>query len=336
MNRNRYIFGCFLFFVGGAYLWKIKADGLTTLVNTSDEVQINANEPGKNENKVLFEIGKEVVTKEDIDWEFGLIMQELQKGAGTKDGPLGSNFSSAESLALKKRLASALIERKVLYSSIQKDESFNISDPNRYLSCLTEWKGLVERDQIFDSKDRSRLKNRLCERSVLEQYMAERLFRDLRVEDKDVEHYYDANRSQFRQFESVTIKHILFVDEPTAKRWRSVLTVQNFSDMARLHSITPEGKSGGRLGPFAKGMLPAVFDIAFHMKIGEISDVLRSNYGYHVILLEEKNQRRSLDFASARQEVVKILLKKKRESIYDAWLEQALASVRVTGPKVSM
>jgi hypothetical protein len=336
MKHNRYIFACLFFFVGGAYLWKIKADGLTTLVHPLDGAHINTSDPAKTENKVLFEIGKEIITNEDIDWEFQLIIQELRPNSKTKNGPLVSNFSTAEALALKKKLASGLIERKVLYSAIQRDESFDLTDPNRYLSCLTEWKELVDREQIQESKDRARLKNRLCERSVLEQYMAERLFRTLSVEAKDVAQYYEANRSQFRQFESVTIKHILFVDEPTAKRWRSVLTVQNFSNMARIHSITPEGKSGGRLGPFAKGMLPAVFDLAFHMKIGEISDILRSNYGYHVILLEEKNQRRSLDLASARPEVEKILLKKKRESIYDAWLEQALASVRVTAPKANM
>jgi parvulin-like peptidyl-prolyl isomerase len=163
--------------------------------------------------------------------------------------------------------------------------------------------------------------------------MAERLFKDVKVQDADIENYYKSFRSQFRQFESVGIKHILFVDEPTAKRWRSALTVENFSDMARAHSITPEGKTGGRLGPYVKGMLPAVFDGAFHMKVGEISDILRSNYGYHVILLEEKNEKRQLDLAKARPEIIKILVKKKREMIYDTWLEQALASVRVTAPK---
>jgi parvulin-like peptidyl-prolyl isomerase len=166
--------------------------------------------------------------------------------------------------------------------------------------------------------------------------MTERLFKDLVITEDEIAKYYEANKSQFRQYESVIVKHILFVDEPTAKRWRGALTTQNFEEMARLHSITPEGKNGGRLGPFMKGMLPAVFDIAFHMKVGEISDILRSNYGYHVILVEEKNPKRKLDLTGARPEIVKILLKKKREMIYDRWLEHALASVKVAAPKAHM
>ncbi len=336
MKRNQYVIGCLLFFVIGAYLWKIKADGLEKIVYHAADAKKDNAEDERKENQVLFEIGKEVVTKADIEWEYQLIVRELENASVRRDGSLAFSLSQPESISIKKKLASSLIERKVLYAAIQRDESFNMADPNRYISCLTQWKEVVDREHIVNQNDRNRLKNRLCERSVLEQYMTERLFKDLRIEDSDVGKYYEANKSQLRHFESVNIKHILFVDEPTAKRWRSALTVQNFSEMAKIHSITPEGKIGGRLGPFMKGMLPAVFDIAFNMKVGEISDILRSNYGYHVILLEEKNQKRTLDLDSARAEIIRILQKKKRETIYDAWLEQALASVRVSGPKTNI
>lgn len=337
MKKIRYAVACIVLFAVGAYIWKIKNAGLAQLVSREGPPR-SYGPADAIDNAVLFEVGKEVVTQADIDWEYRLILSELATADTTASGEMASKGPSGEFAPLKKKLASALIERKVLFAFIERDTSFNLTDPARYTACLAEWQTLVEGTSFKDREttDRKRLKARLCERSLLEQYLEERLFQGLAVSDLEINRYYTEHKSQFRQFESVSIRHILFVDEPSAKKWRSVLTVQNFTEMARAHSITPEGKMGGRLGPYVKGMLPAVFDIAFHMKPGEISDVLRSNYGYHVILLEEKTPKTNLDLAHATPEIAKVLRRQKRERAYDQWLEQALASVKVSVPKTSL
>ena len=59
------------------------------------------------------------------------------------------------------------------------------------------------------------------------------------------------------------------------------------AEMAKEHSLSPEAERGGHLGPFPKGGMPAVFEYAFHMKKGDVSEVLKSNYGYHIIMLTD-------------------------------------------------
>ena len=336
MKKNRYIIGCLLLFAGGAYVWKIKNSGLAHLMLADDSPKAYQVRTDSG-HAVLFEVGREKVTEADIEWEYRNIVDDMADAK--MNAPIAmSKLARDELTPLKKRIASNLIERKVLFSFIQRDTSFDLSDPARYAACLAEWQAIWERtkNQEKDPFDRMRLKTRLCEQSLLEQYISERLFRGIVITDKEVEAYFKEHKSQFRQFESVTIRHILFVDESTAKRWRGALTVQNFAEMAKSHSITPEGKTGGKLGPYLKGMLPAVFDVAFNMKVGEISDVLRSNYGYHVILLEEKMPKRDLDLVRSAPEIRKILEKQKKDMAYDQWLEQALASIKVLAPKSTM
>ena len=59
MKRNRYILACILFFVAGAYLWKIKSDGLTKIVKVSEEDSRVEQNPERKDSSVLFEIDKE-------------------------------------------------------------------------------------------------------------------------------------------------------------------------------------------------------------------------------------------------------------------------------------
>ncbi len=57
-----------------------------------------------------------------------------------------------------------------------------------------------------------------------------------------------------------------------------------FADLAKEHSDCPSGRSGGDLGPFGRGqMVPAFEQSAFNMEIGDVSDVVETDFGYHLI-----------------------------------------------------
>ena len=110
----------------------------------------------------------------------------------------------------------------------------------------------------------------------------------------EVERYYTENLKKFEQPERVKIRQIVLPSEREAKRVRGKIKSNNFEELARKYSITPESEKGGLLGPFSKGQMPRVFDVAFSMRLGEVRGILKSTYGFHIIKIEEKMKPRKL------------------------------------------
>jgi foldase protein PrsA len=110
--------------------------------------------------------------------------------------------------------------------------------------------------------------------------------------DKDAKAYYEANKDSFK-VDEVTASHILVKDEATAKDILAQLKAgAKFEDMAKQYSIDTTNKdNGGSLGTFGRGQMVKEFeDAAFALKPGEISDVVKTQYGYHIIKVTAKNQ----------------------------------------------
>ena len=99
--------------------------------------------------------------------------------------------------------------------------------------------------------------------------------------------------------------------------------------MAQTYSISPDGRKGGQLGPYAKGDLPQVFESAFFQPVGQISEIFKSTYGFHIFIVDEKNGPRKLSFEESKQDIEGTLLKEKQSLAFKDWVEFAIRSVQV-------
>jgi len=109
--------------------------------------------------------------------------------------------------------------------------------------------------------------------------------------DQDSQAFYEANKDSFK-VDEVTASHILVEDEATAKDILAKLQAgEKFEDLAKQNSIDTSNKdNGGSLGTFGKGQMVKEFeDAAFALKPGEISDVVKTDFGFHIIKVTEKN-----------------------------------------------
>ena len=111
------------------------------------------------------------------------------------------------------------------------------------------------------------------------------------IKDEEVKKYYDENQDQF-EIDEVTAKHILVKEENKAKDILADLNNgADFSDMAKEYSIDGSAESGGDLGTFGRGeMVPEFEKAAFALQPGEMSDIVKTEFGYHIILVTDKNQ----------------------------------------------
>jgi foldase protein PrsA len=130
----------------------------------------------------------------------------------------------------------------------------------------------------------------------INQYYSMEFFNDITEDlkeatDEEVKEYFDKNPDQF-VIDEVEASHILVKDEKLAKDiLKKIKDGGDFAELAKEHSIDGSAAKGGTLGTFGRGaMVPEFEAAAFALKPGEISDIVESQFGYHIIKLTDKIQ----------------------------------------------
>jgi peptidyl-prolyl cis-trans isomerase D len=141
------------------------------------------------------------------------------------------------------------------------------------------------------------------------------------ISDEELKEYFDENREEFNTPKTVEARHILIkVDQNAApedvekarKRALDILKMakqgKDFSELAKKYSEGPTRSKGGYLGTFKREAMVTPFaDKAFSMKAGEISEPVRTRFGWHIIKVEKVNEASVLSFDEAKDKIRKKL-----------------------------
>ena len=175
------------------------------------------------------------------------------------------------------------------------------------------------RRQGFDKEKNVRKQIQiLSDEHLAKGYVQKNVISKVKVTDKDVEEYYKNNPKEFEKPETVKARHILIgfkgdMTEDQKKELRKkaddVLKKakrgDDFGQLASEYSDDPGSKTkGGELGYFPRGnMVPEFENAAFNLKPGDISDVIETPYGYHIIKVEDKKAAEMPAFDSIKEQV---------------------------------
>jgi parvulin-like peptidyl-prolyl isomerase len=152
----------------------------------------------------------------------------------------------------------------------------------------------------------------------------------LEVSDAELEQRFASRRDQYDQPEQIRIRQIVVEDAAKARALRERLAAgAPFEALARESSVGPEASKGGQLPPFGRGELPEVFDRAFDLAPGQISEVIESPHGYHIFVLEERLPPRPADLASVREELAGELRRERLETLRRTWLGELRSQARI-------
>ena len=158
----------------------------------------------------------------------------------------------------------------------------------------------------------------------------------VRISNEDIEIYYQRNTAQFKLDEEIKARHILFVLPAGADRQKTeevrnralevldkVKGGEDFEALAKIYSEGPSGPKGGDLGFFKREtMLKEFSDAAFALEQGEISSIVRSTFGYHIIKLEERRGGTLMPLEDARDKIRDILYPREVEKGIKAFIRE--------------
>jgi parvulin-like peptidyl-prolyl isomerase len=143
------------------------------------------------------------------------------------------------------------------------------------------------------------------------------------VSAEEARSYYDTHLEEYAAPDLVKARQIVVASERAANKiLRALKEGADFERLATERSLGPEARFGGNLGYFARGDMPEAFNIVFSMEKGEISESVKSPYGFHILKVEDRTASRQLTFEEVAEDVKKKLTQTKAEQRYYQWLEE--------------
>ena len=280
-----------------------------------------------------------VITQAHFDKELKVHLERVSRQ--------GKQISEEQITALKKDVLEGLIEREVLYQESQKagikidDQKVNdqMAGIRKRFPNEEEFKKALASMGLTEEEVRTQIQRGLAIRGLIDQKVANKIV----VTDEETKAYYDGNPQLFKQPEQVKASHILIKVEPTAddatkaaarkkiEDIRKKLTDGgDFAELAKEYSEGPSAPKGGDLGYFRRGQMVKAFDdTAFSMKINEVSGLVETRFGYHLIKVYDKKPEQTLAYADVKDKIAQRLKQEKIEKGATAYVENLKQDAKI-------
>ena len=224
-----------------------------------------------------------------------------------------------------------LIEIAVQSSDIQVSEADIEAEITTIRESLPEGKTLEELLAVQENtlaELKSDIRNQLASRMLFEQQVVD----VPNANEVDAKTFYDENPTNFQTPEQVTASHILIAasddasEDPKATleeiRASIIAGGTSFAEAAAAHSSCPSSANGGSLGTFGKGQMVPEFEIAaFTQEIGEVGDIVETQFGYHIIQVSERTEEGTIAFQTAKDQIIEFLTNQSKQQVISSYIE---------------
>jgi len=298
----------------------------------------------KEEAKVVARVGDRAITEEELQKE--MIAQASQ--FGVKMAALPEDRKER----YRKVILHRIIDLQLIIDG-GKDMKIQVSDAEiqgeienikkRFPDTKTFESVLAQRN-ITQKDMEDKIREGLLVRKVMDQVTTS----PLSITDAELEKYYKDNPDQFKRDEEVRASHILVKvdkgasDEDKQKARKKIQDLReqilkggDFAKLAADNSDCPSGKrAGGDLDFFGKGVMDPAFEkAAFALKKGDLSDIVETQFGFHIIKLTDRHEAGTVSLEEVKEDLRKSLEQKSKEDKFSEWLKkQRDAKASFTNP----
>ena len=188
------------------------------------------------------------------------------------------------------------------------------------------------------------VKKKIAEGKAIQQFIEQEFVNKVTVPEKAIKDYYDNNPKAFQTPEQVRASHILVAvkpdaDEATKKAARKKLEkirkqIQaggDFAELAKKSSDCPSSSQGGDLGYFGRGQMVKPFETkAFSMMPGDVSDIVETQFGYHIIKLTDKKAATVVSYTDAHERIERHLKQVEAQTKVNDYIKGLRKDAKIT------
>jgi peptidyl-prolyl cis-trans isomerase C len=273
-----------------------------------------------------------VITQAELDSQMNMVVDRLRASGRLPD------VSQLDQL--RSQVLENLIARELLYQESQK-KGIKISQEavNEQLINLkaqfpneAEFNNALTRMNLTEASIKEKLERDLILKKLIDDEVAP----GVKLSDIEIRAFYDNNPEAFKQPERVKASHILIKVDPKAdasqkaEAKKKIDLVQaklqkgeDFGALAKEYSEGPSGPEGGDLGYFTRGQMVKPFeDAAFAMKPGEVSGVVETKFGYHLIKVTDKKPETTMSYDEVKTRLEEFLKQRKMQEEINVYVKR--------------
>ncbi|HMV51238.1 MAG TPA: peptidyl-prolyl cis-trans isomerase [Blastocatellia bacterium] len=155
------------------------------------------------------------------------------------------------------------------------------------------------------------------------------VLKDVKVTPQEIEQYYNDNKAVYQGKNGFYVREIRVNDEAEAQKVyrQSLAKPDDFAVLAKQHSKAPTAAGGGLIYYEAQQLPPVLEQAITPLKVGSISKVVKSNYGFHIFKLEQRGEAQPLE--KVRKEIEDKLLSRKNQALIEEFNKRALGGAKI-------
>ncbi len=252
----------------------------------------------------------------------------------------GMEFDSTQVDSVRNVILDSMISNELLYQESQK-AGFEVTDEEvareieiiagRYPSREDFEKSLADQGVTEEA-----LRKQISRNSAIRNWIDGEVAAKIVVPEEDVAKYYENNIAQYKHGEEVAAKHILLAINENApeeslkvkktsmeKILKRVKGGEDFSSLAVENSDCPSSSRGGDLGYFSRGQMVEPFEeAAFALKKGEVSGIVQTQFGFHIIQVYDRRGEGTASLDEVRESIIEILKSQQIKDSLDSMIEE--------------
>ncbi len=168
--------------------------------------------------------------------------------------------------------------------------------------------------------------------TLITQLLEKELETKAKLTEQDAKAYYDKHKDELASVSQIKASHIVVKTEDEAgKILERIKKGEDFAAIARKSSIDPgSAKNGGDLGYFSSGqMVPEFETVALKMKPGEISEPVKTKFGFHIIKVTDKKMGKPVEFEKVKSAIMQRIAAEKQKEVFDSYIENLKKNTKV-------